>query len=220
LENIREIAATVHSVHGKLYWGTMISRQNLSGCDTSWKDVLNPAIRRLKDQGVLDGYFNMAADPRFGADGAANATTGTACNGLPCYGSDKIHPTGLSDGTGGQPPLGQWWANFMLASIIGSTESNPDSIATTTYQMLPQNKYVLAAPTEEASWMLPDCIALDGLGDPKYTIVNTSTFAIALAGTNSETVSGSATIAAGSTARLLPVFEGDATGGCHWQRVY
>lgn len=215
IANIMAKAQSAHYAGYKFYEGAMISRSNIAGCDTTWRDVLVPAELKLVAQGVIDGVYNFNGDIRFGADNASTAnSTGTACAGGPCYNTDKIHPT-----TAGQQALSQWWANFMLANILGSTSSSPDSITSTTYSMLPQNKWVNASPTVIAAWNLPDCIALDGLKDPNYRINNLSAFAITMSAVNSEVINGSATVAAGASAIYVSQFGGTTTGGCSWLRT-
>lgn len=214
IANITTKAQAAHTAGYRFFEGTMISRSNIAGCDAAWKDVLDPAIRQLLSQGVIDGIFDFESDPLFGADGASAVITGTACGGAPCFQTDQIHPT-----TTGQQRLAQWYANFILANVLGSSSINPDLLAGTTYSMLPQNKYVIATPTIAAAWNFPDCIALTGLKDPTYRISNTSAFAITMSAVNSETITGSPIIAAGVSAIYTPIFGGNATAGCSWLRT-
>lgn len=215
LANYAQAAVLAHAAGYKLFIGAMISRSNIAGCDTTWRDVLVPATLKLVTQGVIDGVFNFNDDARFGADNASTTnSTGTACASGPCFNTDKIHPD-----TAGQQIFAQWYANFLLAATQGSTSNSPDSITSTTYSMLPQNKWINANPASAAAWNLPDCIALDGLKDPTYRVNNLSASAITLSGVNSETISGSAMVSAGTSAIYVSQFMGTTTGGCFWLRT-
>lgn len=213
--NITTKAQAAHAAGYRFFEGAMISRSNIAGCDATWRDVLVPAELKLVSQGIVDGVFNFDDDPLFGANNASTTqSTGTACNGTPCYNPDLIHPT-----TNGQERLAQWYANFILASTLGSTSSSPDAIVANTASLLPQNKWINAAPTAIAAWNFPDCITLDGLKDPTYRINNTSAFALTMSAVNSETITGSAIVAASTSAIYVPQFSGLTTGGCFWLRT-
>ncbi|WP_263366934.1 GDSL-type esterase/lipase family protein [Edaphobacter bradus] len=179
---------------------TEISSHSTGNGDTM-KNALNTIVRSeaLTLWGA-DNVADLATVPQLGADGASNNAT---------YFSSQLHPT----------DAGEVFVTSVMSDavneLIGSTETSRHATAASSYQELAGDRFLDLTGTSAQSVSLPDCI---GYSLPRQ-IVNLGTAAGTVAAINSETLTGSSTLAIGSRAIFVPVPGALSTGGCHWERT-
>lgn len=188
--------------------GTTISRSgnavspNTGSCDAA-RDTWNTLAR----QGATSlGAFlvDQASIPQVGADGASTNAT--------YFVGDGTHPTLVGEQlialSGMQPAI--------LANTSPFSLGNPNQQNGTTYSMGAADRYLLGNPPSAAAWNLPDCL---GLTSDDYNITNISANSITMSAVNSETITGSATVAANTpSATFTAMLTAASTGGCYWLR--
>jgi hypothetical protein len=156
---------------------------------------------------------DVAAYP---ALGASNAHTNTAC-----FNGDGIHLTGPGAGSCYASLSGYGLLARNLGNVInmldGSTEWNPTVTTSNAYTESYADNYALQTPTASATNTLPDCT---GLTSMKRTIINgSSSNAITVNTSASQTITGSATVAANATAVFTCELTAASTGGNYWLRT-
>lgn len=189
---------------------TMISRggnavsPNTGTCDAN-KDTVNTLIREYSQSLSNVALADVAAQPLLGADGAnANATY---------FQSDLTHETVAGADLEGA---------VMQASILANTSpynlSNPNNQTGEAYSMTVQDRWLTHNPsTAGITDTLPECIGLTGYS---YKISNLSvTNPLTIAPLGSETITGSNSILASSTAVFNVALISAAAGGCFWVRI-
>ena len=179
--------------------GTQISR---TGQDTN-KNTWNALVRASAN---MLGYTlcDIAANPLVGADGAYASSTYFQADGihLKAAGQAQYAPTIAA----------------CVQSAQGATSSAPTLVSANSYSMTPADNYLVQTITGAATATLPDCVGLTGY-TYQITNVNAGASATTVSGANSETITGSATIAANVTARFTAQLTSASAGGCYWIRT-
>jgi hypothetical protein len=180
------------------------------------KDACNPVLRQRAIQAGIP-LWDIASDPRFGADGADTASGGaTACSSGACYQGDHIHPT-----IAAQAIMG---ANLAVA-VNHILYSAPASTTAATYAMTGMEAPLSTNPsTASQTITLPDCIGLTG---QSFSIVNaqatgSNTVTLSPVSTiTTELINGKATylVPNASTVTVTAYNLGDTTAGCGWLAV-
>ncbi len=137
------------------------------------------------------------------------APNGSNYNNTTNYVADKTHPTAVSEQN-----MANVQQNVILA-ITGYNQQNPNSQAGN-YTLTAADRWLLMPETASATKTLFDCTGLTGYD---YHLLNTSAYSDTVATTNSETVTGSTTIAAGAMATFVVQSLSYTAGGCYWLRT-
>lgn len=209
--SLAQIAVQAKRLGARTIVATMIDR----GGESADKNALNVLIRGNWKQAGFDYLNDLAEVPGLGADGAAANTA--------CFNGDQTHLTGPGTGTCatvGATDLSGYGVVAALASnainsMDGSTSSNPSTFTATTVALAPANNYNVLEPTVAQAVSLMDCQGRTNT----VTLVNTSTFAVTVSGINSQSITGSAIVAADTTGVFNPVLISPTTGGCFWIRA-
>lgn len=179
--------------------GTILSNSIFDSSKNAYDIIL---LNQAKAFGA-DGVVDFAANPLMGADGASTNTT--------YFGSDGLHPT-----TAGYTLMAAAASNSMNY-YFGSTLANPHVVTTTTYTLVSGDRAVVAAPTGNAAYTMPDCTGPSG---ETYTIMNPqSAHTLSIVGGSSQPINGlgtAITISSNSTVVLRDVPNPKATSGCGW----
>ena len=199
--------ATLRAAGCRVFAGTMISRTGTGANGASNdanKDAYDALILSQARSAGADGIIDYAANPLLGADGANSNTT--------YFQADGIHPT-------------QTGVNLMATAASNSLNyynsqyslSNPNVVASATYQMLSGDRAITAAPSANAAYTMPDCTGPSG---EAYTISNPqSAFAVTITGRANQPINGltsAITIPSNSTVTLRDVPNAKSGSGCHW----
>lgn len=182
-----------------------------SGFETQ-REALNVFIR-AGWRSVFAALDDLAAVPALGADGANTDTN--------CFLGDKVHLTGPGAGTCYNSLTGYSVAATQTAKIVnlldGSTVDNPTFTTSASYVQAIGDNYVVQTAATAATNTLIDCT---GLTSVRRTIVNGSgTNAITAQTSASQTITGSATIAANTIAAFECELTDPLAGGNYWLRV-
>lgn len=175
---------------------TMLSR---TGCDPQ-KNAIDLVLRQQAAR-MGASLLDMAAIPQLGADGAYSNLT---------YFSDATHPTNAGD------VLMQGAIARVILANTGSTAAAPTVSVATALTLTADVRFLNWTPTAAATGTLPECLGLTGYD---YQIRNLSAFAITMSGAGTETISGSATVAANTPAQFTVQLTSPTAGGCYWQRT-
>jgi len=175
---------------------TMLSR---TGCDPQ-KNAIDLVLRQQAAR-MGASLLDTAAIPQLGADGAYSNLT---------YFSDATHPTNAGD------VLMQGAIARVILANTGSTAAAPTVSVATALTLTADVRFLNWTPTAAATGTLPECLGLTGYD---YQIRNLSAFAITMSGAGTETISGSATVAASTPAVFTAQLTSPTAGGCSWLRT-
>ena len=211
--------AKAHAYGARIVVATMISRVNEGSevqPEDTYKDNLNGLIRANWRQAGFDGLDDLAEVAAIGAD---SANTNTAC-----FNADKTHLTGPGTGTCatvGSTALSGYGIVAALASnevnsLDGSSAANPTVTASTSFAAAAANNFVVDTPTAAATFSLQDC---QGRSTPTTVVNGSGTYSITVGTLNSQTITGSATVAPSAIATFTSLLTGPTTGGCSWVRT-
>lgn len=189
---------------------TMIDRQS----EDAAKNSLDTLIRANWRAAGFVGLDDLAAIPGLGADGAWNNPVVT------CFDGGGIHLTGSGTGCynsmAGYGVVG-WTLGRLINILDGATIDNPTVTTSTAYAQNIGDNYVLQTPASSATDTLPDCTGLTGIS---RTITNGSgSNAITVQTSASQTITGSATVAANAIGKFTCELIGSSTGGNYWLRT-
>jgi len=176
------------------------SRANSGTVGDAGKDALDAIIRAEGHDWGADNIADLATDPHLGPDGAS---ANTAC--FP----DNLHPSPACE------PYVTAIMSDAINELLGSTASNRHATAAATYQELAGDRFLDLTGTAAQTVSLPDCIGYS----LQREVVNLGSAAATVAAINGETLTGNASIAAGTRALFVPVPGAPAVGGCRWQRT-
>jgi len=187
----------------KVYVGTTLSHigtaPGYGGTYDAWKNAFDSIILSSASQVGADGVIDFAANPDL-----------TTCPGG-AFQADGTHPTVC-----GQLLMAAAASN-KLNYDNGFKIGNPHVVSVTTYQMTAGDGAIVAAPTDNATYTMPDCT---GQAGAVYTINNPqSAYAVSVAGGVNQPINGSASpipIASNSTITLTDVSNDKTISGCHW----
>ena len=199
--SLRCMVQKAKALGAKVVLATEISAESNQGTtvDTK-KDALDAIIRAQAFSWGVDNIADLATDPHLGPDGASSNTS--------CF-PDNLHPNSTCE-----PYVTAIMSNA-INELIGSTESNRHTTAAATYQEVAGDRFLDLTGTAAQTVSLPDCV---GYSLPRE-IVNLGTAASTASPVNSETLTGSGSIAVGAKAMFQPIPGAPATGGCHWERT-
>jgi hypothetical protein len=188
--------------HGaRVVLATEISALSNTGtADDLLKDQLDVILRGEAFGWGVDNLADLATDTHLGPDGASSNTA--------CF-PDNLHP-----GPGCEPyvtAIMQNAANELLGASAGSRHQN----GAATYQELAGDRFLDLTGSSAQSVSLPDCT---GYSLPRE-ISNLGSNAATVATINSQSLTGSGSVAAGARGTFLPVPGAPASGGCRWERT-
>jgi hypothetical protein len=188
----------------KTVYSTMISRGCTGTGQSSTNDVLAQQFNALlmANGDEFDWIANPAAYPYLGATGAyANTTYFNADAGC------GTHPTNA----------GQVGIIAAMQNGFNGAVGNPEKTVTATYQVLPSDR-LLIVPSGTFTMTLLDADAANFNTKGKLCISNQGGGAVTLAGVNSETINGSATVtvSAGGNTCIIPYVATPSAGGANW----
>lgn len=206
---LSEIAGEVRTLRNAgctVFIGTMLSRTGTDingGSFDADKNALNALILQNAKIIGANGVVDFAANPLLGADGANANTT--------YFQADHVHPT-----QAGQQLLATAASNA-LNYYFGYSLTNPNAVTTPAYTMASGDGTVIAAPTANAAWTLPDCTGPSGA---TYTIINSqSAYTLTLQGRSGQPINGlttPVTVPANRTVTLHDVPNPKNISGCSW----
>lgn len=203
-----KLATAIHAKRGVLIVGTMLSR---IACD-AWKNTLNPIIRNLAAQGVIDGIFDSATDPRLGANGAFANPSSTACAGGTCFQSDGIHPTAA-----GQHIIAQYWANAIMYATSTVNQTSEVGVLAS-HQILPRERWIGVQSVSATTQTLPDCNGLTGANFGILAPASGGT--ITVAGFSGQAITGTTSLPAGTPPVVYQAtLASQTTPACGWTQT-
>ena len=181
------------------------------GTGDAGKDQCNPILRQAALAAGVP-LWDIASDPRVGADGA-NTAGSIACNGGPVYQPDRTHPTACY----------QAYMGANLSVLVNRLLfAAPATVTTRDYSMSGTEQPLTLNPTGGAQTVtLVDCVGLTG---QSFTFTNaqtsgTNTVVVQPASIN-QLIDGSASlqVSGGQTVRLAVMNQGDVSAGCSWHQ--
>jgi len=197
LGNLSGIANERRQKGWKVIVATMLSR---TGADAK-KNTLNTLIRQYWSS-FADALCDFAADPLLGADGASASAT--------YFQVDHVHPTDA-----GQALLATH-AQQTINSLYYLNGKTPTPVTTATYTELDADIVVVYSGASTSTITL---VAATSQTGQVRTIVNASASGVTVAPSGSETITGSTSIAAGTTAKFQATLVSASAGGAYWLRI-
>jgi len=209
---LSQCASIAHQFGVRAVVASMISG---NGRDAN-KNALNALIRAQWKQVGFDGFVDLAEAPGLGADGAFSNTA--------CFNGDQVHLTGPGTGTcetvtttalSGYGVVAALMSNG-INSLDGSSATNPDKTTSTAFVSAASNNFVIQTPASPATYSLVDC---QGETTPRTLVNGSASNAITVSAINSQTLTGSSTVAANATAVFSPILISPTASGCSWVRT-
>jgi hypothetical protein len=164
------------------------------------RDAINTILRAQAFGWGVDNLADLATEPHVGPDGAS---ANTAC--FP----DNLHPN-----TTCEPYITAIMGNA-INELLGSSETARNQTTAATYQEVAGDRFLDLTGSAAQSVTLPDCT---GYSLPRQ-VLNLGAATASIGTANGQTLLGSATIAPGARAVLLPVPNKPGTAGCKWERT-
>jgi hypothetical protein len=206
-----EDAQTLKAQGWNVLVGTGLSGTPGFGTGDAAKDTCNPVLRQ---QALAAGIalWDVAMDPRLGADGAYAASTGTACGGSACYQGDNLHPSQTAYAIMGANLATRVNALLYAAPVLSTAA---------TYAMTGIEAPLSVNPTTHSQTVtLPDCVGFTGV---TFSVTNVQTSGSntvsVVPAASGESMNGlsSVTLPNASTVTFKAVNGTDAAAGCTWQ---